>query len=318
MKKSIRGKVYRCLIAIVACSALVACALSYWPSRSAHAVAMPKDSGQEPLLFANNDNTVLQRDSFGSYQNVAYYDSDSGLFLGPGADPRTTIYANVPINLFRRHVFVDFEEAAGLDPRCTFQNSGTGSGESHMGVFRIRSGTTPASGGELLLPNVSAPAYAGQRIYFYLRTYPGGNLGLSFGLRSASDPNVLIAFSRADTLGPAGMGGEYIARTASGSGRIEETPTGAGAAPGGDAVRRLFCINVTRSQDQTNGQSGEVEFYVGTEGGVLERKAIHTRHIPDVVDAGQTRHLVPFVRLTNNAAVEQQVDIDVIYGVLLR
>ena len=298
--------------------ALVLCSFDTSTVRAEPAPA--GETAPRPLVFPNNVNTLLQRDQFGDAQNVAYYDGDSGLFLGPGADPRPTIYSNVPINLFRRHVFADFEEAAGLDARCRFDAAGTASGASEMGVFRIRTGAAAGSRGELIMPNVSAPAYAGQRVYFYLRTYPAGNLELSFGVRHPTRPDVAIRFARTDTGGPAGPGGAYVAETAVGPGAndVTRSPLGVGAAPGGDAVRRLFCINVTKTQDALNGGAGEVEFYVGTDGGVLERKAVHAAHVPDVVRDGVTQHLVPFVRLANNAAADQQGDVDVIYGVLLR
>lgn len=312
------------------CVALIALATS-WPGKAPPALRAAAAAAADqpaPLVYPNNVNTLLQRDQFGDYQNVAYYDADSGLFLGPGADPRTTIYTNVPVNLFRRHVVIDFEEASGLDGRCRFHARGSATSQSEMGVFRIRTGATPNSRGELVMPNVSAPAYAGQRIYFYLRTYPAGNLRLSFGLRHPSREGVAILFSRTDAGGLAGPGGEYVSETldgrgngdgvGGGAGGATRTSLGVGAAPGGDAVRRLFCINVTKTRDKLNGRAGEVEFYVGTDGGVLERKAIHTSHIPDVTHSGKTQHLVPFVLVENTAAVQQQMDIDVIYGVLLR
>lgn len=305
------------LAAVVALSMGVGWVL-HAPRQSANAVAQEKGSTQRPLQFPNNVNTIVQQDSFGISQNVAYYDADNGLFLGPGSDPRTTIYANVPINLFRRHVFLDFEEATGLDPRCLFQKTGSAASSSEMGLFRIQTGKVPGSRGELTLPNVSAPAYAGQRIYFYLRTYPAGNLRLTFGLRHPLQENVSICFSRTDSGGAGGLGGNYMARTSNGEGQITESDTGVGASLGGDGVRRLFCINITKSQDAVNRQVGEVEFYVGTDGGVLERKATLKSHIPDVTHSNKTQHLVPFVRLENNAAANQTLDIDVIYAVLLR
>ena len=62
-----------------------------------------------------------------------------------------------------------------------------------------------------------------------------------------------------------------------------------------------------------------MEFYVGTVAGVLERKATHTRNVPEVTGpGGATQHLVPFVALESGAAVEQAVAIDVLYAVLLR
>lgn len=281
--------------------------------------AVAEDPRPAPSVFPNNVNTLLQRDSFGDTQNVAYYDADSGLFLGPGSDPRTTIYANVPVNLFRRHVFLDFEEAEGLDPRCRVRRTGSASAAPEMGLLRIRTGDLPESGGELVLPNVSAPAYAGQRLYFYQRTYPAGNLRLTFGLRHPTREDVSICLSRTDADGPRKPGGEYVAATSDGEGPSTRTPTGVGAAPGGDTVRRFFCINVTKSQNALGRQSGEVEFYVGTDGGVLERKATHVAHIPDVTGRdGQTQHLVPFVRMENNASVDQGLEVDVIYAVLLR
>lgn len=57
---------------------------------------------------------------------------------------------------------------------------------------------------------------------------------------------------------------------------------------------------------------------MGTDGGVLERKAVLTSHIPDVTDSNKTQHLVPFVSLENSAAVDQTLEIDAIYAVLLR
>ncbi len=305
------------LIAVVALCVCLGLVL-YGPRESAHAVGQGGESSQQPLVFSNNVNTIVQRDSFGVSQNLAYYDGDSGMFLGPGSDPRTTILANVPINLFRRHVFLDFEEATGFDPRCHFHKTVSATFSAEMGMLRIQTGKLLASRGELTLPNVSAPAYAGQRIYFYLRTYPAGNLQLTFGLRHPAQENVNICFTRTDSGGASALGGDYLARTSNGEGQQEEISTHVGAASGGDNVRRLFCINITKSQDALNRQGGEVEFYVGTDGGVLERKATLTSHIPDVTHSHKTQHLVPFVRLENNAAVNQTLDIDVIYAVLVR
>lgn len=286
------------------------------PSRANDA----SNSEPTPLLFPNNANTILQRDSFGISQNIAYYDGDSGLFLGPGSDPRTTIYANVPLNLFRRHVVLDFEEAQGFDPRCELKTSGAANVRSEMGFLLLSTGVEQGSRAELSLPQVSAPAYAGQRVYFYLRTYPGGNLNLRFGLQQPGDLAVCVGFTRADTGGPHSPGGSYFALTQTGPGDAARTDTQTGGGePGGDSVRRLFCLNITQTSNALHKQQGEVEFYVGTVGGTLERKAVHTTHIPDVnTPEGRTRHLVPFVEIENTAPVSQQVAVDVLYAVLLR
>lgn len=311
-------------ISVCTISAALACivvSMAWWST--GEQVSADQKNPQSPtapaaLNFPNNTNTIVQQDSFGLPQNLAYYDADSGLFIGPGSDPRTTIYSNVPINLFRRHVFVDFEEANTLDPRCECRLMGGATSGLYMGFFRIQTGKTVGSRGELILPNVSAPAYAGQRVYFYLRTYPAGHLRLMFGLQHPQRQDKRICFTRSDSQGPEGLGGTYRAQTSDGQGQVTEVDLGVGAARGGDSVRRLFCINITKSQDSVNRLQGEVEFYVGTDGGILQRKAVLTTHIPDVTDTHKTQHLVPFVSLENTAAVDQTLEIDAIYAVLLR
>lgn len=247
-------------------SAALACVVvitAWWsPGERVSAQQTKPQAGHAPaaLSYPNNTNTIVQQDSFGVYQNLAYYDADSGLFLGPGSDPRTTIYANVPINLFRRHVVVDFEEANSLDPRCLCRLTGSATSRLDMGFFQIHTGKTVGSRGELIMPNVSAPAYAGQRIYFYLRTYPAGHLRLAFGLRHPQRPDKRICFTRSDSQGLEGIGGHYVAQTSDGEGKVAEVDLRVGAARGGDAVRRLFCLNITKSQDSLNRLQGEIEF----------------------------------------------------------
>ena len=50
-------------------------------------------SGERPpaaLALPNNINTIIQRDGFGQDRHIAYYDSDSGLFLGAGVDQQVS------------------------------------------------------------------------------------------------------------------------------------------------------------------------------------------------------------------------------------
>lgn len=244
------------------------------------------------IFFPNNVNTILQKDTQGTYQNIAFYDADNGLVHGP-TDVRETHIFSTPVNMFRHHVVSDFDEASTLDPKWTFTAiSGGTNSQVADSKTAISTGTTSGGGGKLTLTNCNIPIIAGQRIYFYMETAPNGNLDLTFGLEV--DANNYIRFRRTD----AGAAGNVFAENAN-AGTLTSTDT----TQVGNSVRRLYCIEIVSPI--------QIKYWVGTDAGVLQLKATHTTNIP----SGNHK---AFIRLVNSTTANRQVLIDMVYLIAIR
>lgn len=242
-----------------------------------------------PLGYENNVNTVMQKDQYGNYQNLAYMDADNGLQVGPD-DPRMSIITQVPINAFRPQPFSDFDERT-LDSKWLF----TGTGSSYYTLsdsnVTIQTGSTNNSTGELTMTNVPMHFVNGQKIYFYLSTVPNGNLELEFGIKK--DDNNLIRFRRTED----DVAQPYISEVKSG-GTTDSYP-GIGT---GDSVRRLFCIHIT---------SEGTKFYIGTDMGELQLKSTHTAFLP----AGKG---YAYLKFKNRYPAPRSVSVDFVWLVRVR
>lgn len=250
------------------------------------------------LLFPNNQNTLLQRDQFGNSQNIAYYDADGGLQVGPN-DLRYQIQTNVPINIFRPQPLFDFDTNV-IDPRLAFvsQNGGTFSPADNS-KWKMSTGTIVNGGGKLKTSNILVPCYSGQKCYFYMETVPNGNLLLEFGFES-DDLQHQIKFSRADN----SAAQNYFAKSVTTTGT---TTTDTGQL--GNSVRRLFALELA-----SVGGVLSVLYYASTDAGVLQLKATHQTDVP----AAGT-NLRPFVRFTNNGySYNRDLLIDFVAPILLR
>lgn len=241
----------------------------------------------EPLQFPNNVNTITQADKRGIQQNIAYFDADDDLQIGPN-DPRITQLMQTPLNMFRPHVVADFNELT-LDPKVAFTPYASGQCLMGNGCATIRCASVNGSGGRLEMSNVPVPFVPGQRVYFYLTTSPNGNLALEFGIAGATQH---CKFSRVED----DVAQHYFAKVQSANGVANiDTNTA------GDSVRRLFCISI---------ESGGVRFYAGTDAGVLQDVGFYPK-IP--TGAGKI-----FVDFKNRYPAQRDLAVDIIYGVLIR
>lgn len=241
----------------------------------------------EPLQFPNNVNTITQADKYGTQQNIAYFDADDGMQIGPN-DPRLTQLMQTPLNMFRPHVVADFNELA-LDPKVAFTAYASGQCLLGNGCATIRCATVNGSGGRLEMPNVPVPFVPGQRVYFYLTTVPNGNLALEFGIAGASH---FCKFSRVED----DVAQHYFAKVQSANG-VANIDTG----QAGDSVRRLFCISI---------EAGGVRFYASTDMGVLHDVGFYPE-----VPTGTGKIFLDF---KNRYPAQREVALDFIYGVLIR
>lgn len=242
----------------------------------------------EPRVWGNNVNTIMQEDMRGIPQNIAYYDADDGMQIG-GNDPRITILMQEPLNLFRPHVYSDFNEQS-LDSKWRFQGANGGYLTLQDGCAKINSGNTNAGGGTLDMPNVPVYIAAGCRIYFYLTTSPNGNLSLEFGVKTGGQ---YLRFQRVED----NTAQHYFAQTNNGT--TANTDTGVA----GNSVRRLFCIDVKASQ---------VDYYISNDGGQLQLVATHTNTITGA-PVGNA-----YISFYNRYPAQRQVAMDAFYGILLR
>ena len=142
----------------------------------------------DSLSWPNNVNTTIQADQRGSYQNIAYYDNDDGMQIGPN-DVRITQLMQTPLNVFRPHVSSDFNETT-LDPKWTFTPYASGTlslsaskgGEGNLCKFSrfitVRGARRARASGVLKRP----PAQSGRAIRTVITPK---------GLRGRSRPSLL-------------------------------------------------------------------------------------------------------------------------------
>jgi len=242
-----------------------------------------------PLYFDNNDNTILQKDQYSTYQNVAYFDADNGMIIGPN-DPRMSIITQVPINCFRPQPFSDFDERS-LDAKWLFTPAGSGTVAMANSCAVILSGLSVNNGGELKMTNVPIYMVAGQRVYFYLSTPTNGNLDLEFGIKV--DSNNLVRFKRSE---------DNTAQAYSSETRASGTSDSYSGVCPGDSVRRIFCIELV---------TNAVKFWVGTDMGELVLQATHTTCIPS--GTGNV-----YLKFTNRYTANREVDLDFVWPIRIR
>lgn len=246
-------------------------------------------------LALNNKNIGRGVDSNGVPQNFMFMDPDDALCIGSQWDVRQTIIAPSPFNMFRPQYVADFVEASGLGPLVATPSLwGTGNYNFLPGKLQMNTGGTSSSGIDLRLPYVPFEFVAGNRIYFYLHTYPNGNLDLKFGLRNPTGNGHYARFERIED----NTALNYVACVAAG-GAAEQVST----FHVGDSVRTLFCI------EQTGPST--LKFYIGNSGGQLELVATCTTKTPvGIAEA--------FVRLSNRAAVARSVFLDFVWAIPIR
>lgn len=241
----------------------------------------------ETLRYPNNVNSITQADMRGNQQNIAYFDADDGMQIGPN-DPRITQIMQTPLNMFRPHVVADFNELT-LDQKAMFTSFDGGQCVMGNGCATIKSALISGSGGRIELTNVPVPFVPGQRVYFYLTTIPNGNLSLEFGI---SDKAQFCKFSRIED----NVAQNYFAKVQTANG-IACINTG----QPGDSVRRLFCISI---------EAGGVRFYASTDMGVLQDVGFHPE-----IPLGNGKIFIDF---KSRYPAPREVAIDLIYGVLIR
>lgn len=243
----------------------------------------------ESYYWNNNENTTMQKDQYGSVQNIAYYDADDGMQVGPN-DPKFSIITQVPINMFRPQPFSDFDEVS-LDNKWSYSGTGSSYLSYANSCVTLNTGTTNGSVGEIMMPNVPIYFVNGQRVYFYLSTTPNGNLEAEFGIKY--DDNNLIRFKRVEDNTAVAY---YSETRASGV-----SNTYSDVAPA-NSVRRLFCIEMV---------SDVVKFWVGTDMGILQLKATHTANIP--IGIGHA-----YVKFKNRYAANRELAVDFVWPVRIR
>lgn len=240
----------------------------------------------DSLAWPNNVNTTTQAGPNGTQQNLAYFDADWGVQYGPN-DPRYTVINQIPINLFRPHIYSDFDEIS-LDNRWQFSAYSSGALVMGNSCAAINSGLTNGGGGKLTLYR-QVPFIPGQRVYFYLTTIPNGNLALEFGISGATN---FAKFSRIED----NTAQNYFAKVQSsaGSANIDTGTTG-------NSIRRLFCLSI---------ESGGVRFYCGTDAGVLVDSGFYP-----AIPSGTGNIFIDF---KSRYAAARCVSVDAVYAILIR
>lgn len=270
----------------------------FWKAAIAGTLPTPLQGDPSWVAFRqkvlNNRNLASGVDANGVVQPFAFFDTDDALCIGPQADVRQTIITASPLNMFRPQYVADFVEANGLGPLVAAPaTTGSGNYSYSPGQLAINTGTTNGSIVDLRLPYVPHTFVRGSRVYFYLYTYPNGNLDLKFGVRNPINGHY-ARFERAED----NTASSYVAATADG-GTSQQVAT----YHGGDSVRTLFCIEQTAA--------AEFKFYISTSGGRLQHKATCNLKTP----SGMAE---PFVRFSNRAAANRLVYLDFVWSIPIR
>lgn len=142
-------------------------------------------------VSTNNINFGVQKDKNGVYQNVAYYTSEGGMLIGPGASDtngfQLDILTQVPVNLYKRHIVEDFEGAAVPEKwEQTIVGGGTILPATGASVVLVQSGALAGGdSAQLRLTGCNDRLDgAGSRGYFYMQPVDSLNQEITFGYKN--------------------------------------------------------------------------------------------------------------------------------------
>lgn len=253
------------------------------------------------LVGTNNVSAIEQKDRTGAYQNIAYYDNDDDLFIGPlGDNGRNTIFTTNPINLLVRHVFWDFNENV-LPPGLTGSNIGNGCTFDPQGESRININTrniAAGDGGLLMANNILTRMDRPTRVYFVLNfgNAEDRNTDLQFGLRDAAGVNRLNFSYTA----PSGGHSTIFANIANG------TPHNIDTTVADITGRHTYLIEFTAG--------GNVNFWIGNNINQFVLRATFLNSDSSLPSAGA--NLLPYVQMrTNDAPAARTLMLDSIYSI---
>jgi hypothetical protein len=249
-----------------------------------------------------NVGTINQTDGFGVTSNHGYFDAWDTLLLGSSTDSgRGSIMTLMPINLFKRHVVWDFNEAV-LPAGLTWATIGAGgasysfTGESRISVL---TGASSAGDGALLKANNTLTTLSRRsQIYFVLNlSIEDRNTDVQFGVRDTSSNNQ-VRFRYA-----AGSSAHSNITATVTNGAATSTYTTSYASV---LDRRVYMVRWL--------PNGSIEFYCGDSNNVLQLCA--TNPASDSARPGSSVNLVPFIQFrTNDAAGVRRLDVDTVYAV---
>lgn len=260
----------------------------------------------QPPVYEANQNTLLQVFDPGvgslnrtSPEDISFMNGE-GLFVGPGNRPDATIIMNSPLNLFKRHKHVRFDQVQFSSTRPDQSLNWTAIGG---GSFSIVAGS---SGGELFLSTGTSNIGDGgsftqdfnsivldssTKIYFFLGPVTASSdQVILFGLKANSSNQVY--FERSDI---ATDGGWLCFSTAGGVSSSFNTGVTSGL------NRTIFCI----SYDGSN-----INFWIGSSNNTFILEYQTSVNVP----TGQT--MFPFLSYTTQSAlVNRQLAISDIYTI---
>lgn len=238
-----------------------------------------------PLYYPNNQNTILQADKRGDYQNTIYYGPDDDVQIGPN-DLRIGLMTQVPFNTtIKRHEIDDF---IGGVPQYPWVFSGLGShAPGSDSDIELRSG--PATGVTMSLPGVRYVVGSGALPYFYLTCEDALNQHIEIGLASSS--GAYLRFS----VDEGGSQGYWACQTSDGT----NTQTYGTAVPR-DGTRRYFVID--------GRSSGLAKFAISEPGGELVTRATYGNPLPSLA-------LQPYISISTTQSVTKRVLVDLFHGI---
>lgn len=150
-----------------------------------------------PLEFGNSVNTLIQTAAAGvggnnsSSENIAFYDADGSLLIGPGSRTDLEVITSSPFNLFINHNHLKFKQPAFSGSRPSAQTlwTATGAGTfainpntSFGGVLQINTNTSAAGDGGEVQMDYGSITLSGSKTYALM--YPSGTTDqvINFGL----------------------------------------------------------------------------------------------------------------------------------------
>ena len=164
-----------------------------------------------PLEFGNAVNTMVQTAAAGvggnnsNSENIAFYDADGGLFIGPGNRTDVTIYSASAQNLFIAHEHIRFKRPATSATRPSSATLWTPIGggtatvtntTSYSGLCTLQTNTGAVGDGGTLSQDYNAVTLSGTKMLILLELLQTANQVVEYGLMY--DVNNRVYMSRSD------------------------------------------------------------------------------------------------------------------------
>lgn len=258
----------------------------------------------QPPIYQNGQNTLLQTAAAGvggnnsSAENIAFYDPDGSLIVGPGNRADMEVVTLSPFNLFIAHMHVRFKQVAYSTSRPSAQTLWTGVGggsfsvnntSSFGGILTLSTGAVSAGDGGTVTMDYNPINLSGMKYYGLM--YAGvssSNQVIKFGVIFNSSNQIYLQRSDLTTEG------NWVGHCVSGG---TDTASSITTALNTGLNRAIYCI----SYDGTN-----VNFWVGNSNDTIVLGA----QIPVASAPSLSNVYTPFISITSQgSAVNRNLNI---------